>query len=71
MSCKLAGTGLYVPIHDPFLYFSDIQNGPNSLCGVTNVDYTQFSADLVAAGYRYNWITPNLVDDGHGNVGAG
>jgi hypothetical protein len=63
--CQLAASGLYVPRHDPFLYFTDMQLGAGGLCGGTNVDYSLFASDLAAGTYRYMWITPNLVDDGH------
>jgi phospholipase C len=64
-SCKLSNSGNYAPKHDPFLYFTDIQTGANGLCAKTNVDYSQFAADLASGAYRYMWITPNLLDDGH------
>jgi phospholipase C len=64
-ACTLASAGNFACRHDPFLYFDDIQNGANGLCAKTNVDYTQFAADLAANTYRYLWITPNLLDDGH------
>ena len=64
-ACSLSGAGSYAPKHDPFLYFKDIQNGANNLCADTNVDYSQFAADLQAGTYRYMWITPNLTSDGH------
>jgi len=63
--CKLSASGNYAPKHDPFLYFTDIQKGANNLCAQTNVDYGSFAADLAAGTYRYMWITPNLLDDGH------
>jgi hypothetical protein len=63
--CGLANNGNYVPRHDPFLYFSDIQTGSNNICADTNVDYSQFASDLASNQYRYMWITPNLLDDGH------
>jgi phosphatidylinositol-3-phosphatase len=64
--CKLSGSGPYAPKHDPFLYFDNIQNGPNDLCAKTNVDYAaSFATDLAAGTYRYMWITPNLNSDGH------
>jgi hypothetical protein len=63
--CGLNDAGEYVPRHDPFVYFSDQQLGSNSLCAHTNVDYSQFAADLASNNYRYMWITPNLIDDGH------
>ena len=64
-ACKLSGSGTYAPKHDPFLYFDDMQNGANGLCAATNVDYSQFAADLAGGTYRFMWITPNLTNDGH------
>lgn len=64
-ACKLTGAGTYAPKHDPFLYFDDMQNGPNGLCAATNVDYSNFAADLAGGTYRFMWITPNLTNDGH------
>ena len=68
--CELDNTGEYVPRHVPFLYFTDQQMGSNNLCGDTNVDYSQFAADLASNSYRYMWITPNLLDDGTNPVGT-
>jgi hypothetical protein len=63
--CLLSNVGEFVPRHDPFLYFTDQQMGSNNLCADTNVDYSDFAADLATDDYRYMWITPNLIDDGH------
>jgi hypothetical protein len=63
--CLLEPSGNYAPKHDPFLYFDDVQNGPDGLCAATNVDYAEFPADLAAGTYTYSWITPNLLNDGH------
>jgi hypothetical protein len=64
--CALApNSNHYAPKHDPFLYFDNVQNGAAGLCASTQVDYGAFAADLAAGTYRYLWITPNLVDDGH------
>ena len=63
--CLLSNVGEFVPRHDPFLYFSDQQMGSDNLCADTNVDYDNFAADLASDNYRYMWITPNLIDDGH------
>ena len=63
--CELANVGNFAPRHDPFLYFTDQQKGSNNLCADTNVDYSNFAADLASNSYRYMWITPNLLDDGH------
>jgi hypothetical protein len=62
-TCKLTASGNFAPKHDPFLYFSDMQQ--SSLCSSKNVDYSNFAADLDSGTYRYMWITPNLIDDGH------
>jgi hypothetical protein len=61
--CKLTASGDYAPKHDPFLYFTDMQAG--SVCSSRNVDYSEFASDLSSGQYRYMWITPNLIDDGH------
>jgi hypothetical protein len=61
--CKLTSSGNYAPKHDPFLYFTNIQSAP--ICAAANVDYSQFAGDLAAGTYRYMWITPNLINDGH------
>jgi phospholipase C len=63
--CNLDTSGDYAPKHDPFLYFSDIQNGPNGLCAARNVDYSEFYGDLATGQYQYMWITPTLINDGH------
>ena len=63
--CRLTSNGHYAPKHDPFLYFTNIQKDMSGLCAATNVDYTNFAADLAAGQYRYMWITPNLINDGH------
>jgi phosphatidylinositol-3-phosphatase len=68
-ACDLANDGNYAPRHDPFLYFSDQQTGPNGICASTNVDYTNFATDLAAGTYHYMWISPNLIDDGHNPSG--
>ena len=61
--CKLTDAGDFATKHDPFLYFTDMQD--QAVCGDHNVDYSEFAADLAANQYRYMWITPNLTDDGH------
>jgi len=64
--CRLTATAdnLYAPKHDPFLYFTDQQSN-TARCADTNVDYSEFAADLATDAYDYQWITPNLTDDGH------
>ena len=57
----------YAPKHDPFLYFTQIQNDM-AICQGRNVDYSSFATDLATNSYKYMWITPNLIDDGHDPV---
>ncbi len=64
-ACNYTGSGNYAPKHEPFLYFDNIQSGP---CTDTNVDYTNFATDMAAGTYRYMYIAPDLVDDGHNPV---
>ncbi len=63
--CNLSTAGKYAPKHNPFIYFTDIQDAPNNLCASVDVDYSMFAADLASNAYRYMWITPNLDNDGH------
>jgi len=63
--CSLTDAGHWATKHDPFLYFMDQQSDATH-CAATNVDYaTNFATDLAAGTYRYMWITPNLIHDGH------
>lgn len=62
--CTLIDSGMFAPRHDPFLYFAD-QQMDAAHCADKNVDYAQLATDLAANTYRYLWITPNLVNDGH------
>jgi hypothetical protein len=66
--CMLDEAKPYAPKHDPFLFFTDIQKGPDGLCAKRNVGLDSFAADLAAGTFRYMWITPNLTDDGHDPV---
>jgi hypothetical protein len=59
----------YVPRHDPFVFFDDITgtNDPNDAFGIAHIrPYTELAGDLTSNSVaRYNFITPNLCDDGH------
>jgi hypothetical protein len=63
-ACNLNDNYPYAQKHVPFLYFTDIQNN-STLCNQVVVDYGQFAGDLASGNYRYMWITPNLLSDGH------
>lgn len=65
----LTNTNLYAVRHDPFVYFDDVSgtNNPDCAYGIAHVrPYTQLAGDLLSNTVaRYNFITPNLCDDGH------
>jgi phosphatidylinositol-3-phosphatase len=59
----------YVPRHNPFVFFDDITgtNDPNDAYGIARIrPYSELAGDLTNNSVaRYNFITPNLCDDGH------
>jgi len=59
----------YAARHDPFIYFDDITgtNDLNNAYGIAHVrPYYELAGDLANNKVaRYNFITPNLCDDGH------
>jgi hypothetical protein len=59
----------YTPRHNPFVYFDDMTgtNNPNDTWGLTHIrPYAELAGDLTNNSVaRYNFITPNLCDDGH------
>jgi hypothetical protein len=62
-------TGTYLQHHDPFVYFSDVQNSPSQANNV--VPFTQFGADLLAGTLPdYSFIVPDINNDAH-NCPAG
>src|SRR6185437_11771473 len=65
----LDAIGGYVPRHDPFVFFDDITgtNDPNNAYGIAHIrPYAELAGDLTNNSVaRYNFITPNLCDDGH------
>ena len=70
-TCPLTDSGLYVARHVPSLYFDDVTttNSASSARCIAHVrPYTELMTDLqnntVA---NYNFITPNLCDDGGGS----
>jgi hypothetical protein len=71
--CTSADAGEYAVRHDPFVYFDDIRNGPNSRCArhVVPYDASAFAPQLASGSVPdYVWITPNLCDDGHDACGG-
>jgi hypothetical protein len=73
-NCPLSNTNLYVPRHNPFVYFDDLTNtnDSNSASCMGNVrPYSQLAGDLSSnLVARYNWVVPNLCDDMHSSSGC-
>ncbi len=66
--CFASSTNLYAVRHMPFMYYDYVRNDSN-YCANRVVPYDQFFAD---SGYRYQWITPNIINDMHdGTVAQG
>ena len=65
----LTATNGYRPKHNPFVFFDDLTgtNDPNNAYGIAHIrPYTELAGDLTNQRVaRYNFITPNLCDDGH------
>lgn len=63
------GSTLYVPRHDPFVYFNDVTNNlnPASANCISHIrPFSQLATDLAANTVaRYNFITPSVCDDMH------
>jgi len=59
----------YAPRHNPFVFFDDMTgtNNPNDAYGLTHFrPYSELADDLAShSSARYNFITPNLCNDGH------
>jgi hypothetical protein len=59
----------YAPKHNPFVFFDDMTgtNNPNDAYGLAHIrPCTELAADLTNNSVaRYNFITPDLCDDGH------
>jgi hypothetical protein len=74
-TCPLTASGLYDPKHTPQLYFDDVTD-TNKASSVYCQDHvkplTELATDLTADKVaRYNFITPNLCNDMHGNGFSG
>jgi phospholipase C len=69
LSVPLVATNLYVPRHNPFVYFDDITgtNDANDAYGIAhNRPYSELATDLTNNTVaRYNFITPNMCNCGH------
>jgi phosphatidylinositol-3-phosphatase len=64
-----ADSGAYVQHHDPFVYFSDVQQSPSQAANI--VPFTQLATDIANNALPdYAFIVPNVNDDAH-NCPAG
>jgi hypothetical protein len=74
-TCPLTATGLFDPKHTPQLYFDDVTDtnmASSAHCQAHIKPFSTFEADLTANTVaRYNFITPNLCNDMHGNGFSG
>jgi phospholipase C len=68
-SCPLTDSYPYAARHNPFVYFTDVTNNLSSssaYCVAHERPYGELATDLANNTVaRYNFITPNLCDDGH------
>jgi len=73
-TCPLTDSGQYVAKHNPMVHFDDVTNTNNtgSTYCISNVrPFTELAGDLQSnVVTRYNFISPNLCDDMHGNTGC-
>jgi|SRR5579872_1072480 len=57
-------SGAYLRHHNPFTYFSDVQNGSSQAANI--VPFTEFATDLANNALpQYSFIAPNVNDDAH------
>ncbi|HTS17947.1 MAG TPA: alkaline phosphatase family protein [Verrucomicrobiae bacterium] len=72
--CPLTSVNQYAPKHNPMVFFDDVTSTNNSSSAycIANVrPFTELAGDLQSnVVTRYNFITPNLCDDMHGNTGC-
>ena len=70
--CPLTATGQFAPRHTPQLFFDDVTdtNKADSAKCIAHIrPYTEFVSDLTAGKVpQYNFVTPNLCDDMHGET---
>ncbi len=70
--CPLTSTGLYAPKHNPMIYFDDVTNTNSSTsanCIAHVRPYPELFTDAAAGKVpRYNFVTPNLCNDMHGET---
>ena len=69
--CPLTSSGLYTPKHNPMVFFDDVTdtNNPHSTYCIKHVrPFSELATELEHGRVGgYNFITPNLCNDMHGN----
>jgi phosphatidylinositol-3-phosphatase len=73
--CPIDSDGHYAAKHNPFVFFRDVSGSPpsrsNSYCIAHHKNYKALADDLVNARVSsFNFITPNLCNDMHGDSGC-
>lgn len=73
--CPIDSDGHYAAKHNPFVFFRDVSGSPpsrtNSYCIAHHKNFKAFADDLANARVAtYNFITPNLCNDMHGDSGC-
>jgi hypothetical protein len=74
-TCPVASTGQYACKHVPFVFFQDVVGSPPSAtsanCEPHMFAFSDLAGHLTSGNVAaYNFITPNLCDDMHGNTGC-
>jgi len=73
-TCPVTSSGLYGAKHTPFVFFDDVTNtnsATSTRCIAHVRPYSELATDIAANTVpQYNFITPNLCDDMHGNAGC-
>ena len=72
-TCPLTDNGLYAAKHNPMVFFDDVTDShstSSATCKAHVKPYTALATDLAGGSglARYNFITPNLCNDMHGNI---
>jgi hypothetical protein len=74
-SSPSASPQAYAAKHNPFVFFGDLTNNndpASSACIAHNRPFSELAADLNSGNLaRYNFITPNLCNDMHGDAKCG
>jgi hypothetical protein len=74
-ACPIQSTGQYAAKHVPFVFFQDVVGSPPGAtaanCGPHMFAFSDLAGHLTSGNVAaYNFITPNLCNDMHGNTGC-